>query len=177
MAKRSKQKQELDRGIKRHKDEIIEFTVMSDDLGELDVKTTAGELFENLRLVFMDPVIRDAMTTGKLYSFAHSVFKGSCEPEPCYMFKAGVEQDSDELFQLDPDKDYEHYQIYAFPLDVFTKWIQPKKSGTIHSSYISWDVPEGFDIEALTDFIETEPTPEELDEYLRSTGATPHKEN
>ena len=176
MAK-SKQKRDLDKGIRKHKNEIVEFTVLSDDLGELDIKTTAGELFENMQLVFLDPVISQAMTTGKLYSFANSNFKGDCKPEPCYMFKAGVVQDAPDLFQMDPDEDYKHYQIYAFPLDVFQTWVQPKKKVEAHNSYVSWDVPEGFDIEALADFIETVPSAEELDEYLIANGATPHKED
>ena len=177
MPKRSEQKRKLDAGIRQHKDEIVEFTLVSDEMGVLDLKTTAGELFESMQLVFLDPVLRDQMTTGKLYSFSHSNFKGACQPEPCYMFKAGVAQDADELFQLDSTKKYKHYQIYAFPMDVLTKWVQPKKKPAIHHGYISWDVPEGFDIEALTDFIETVPTPEELDEYLMANGATPHKED
>lgn len=176
MAK-SKQKRELDKGIRKHKDEIVEFSVISDDVGVLDIRTTAGELFEHMQLVYLEPVLRDAMTVGKLYSFANSAFKGDCQPEPCYMFKAGIEPGDSELFQLDSSKEYAHYQIYAFPLDVFTKWVQPKKKVSVHSGYVSWDVPEGFDIEALTDFIETVPTPEELDAYLVENGATPHKED
>lgn len=177
MAKRSEQKRKLDAGIRQHKDEIVEFTVISDDIGVLDLKTTAGELFEHMRLVFLDPVLRDAMTIGKLYSFSYSQFKGACTPEPCYMFKAGIDPKQPDLFQLDSTRQYDHYQIYAFPMDVFEKWVQPKKKPAVHHGYISWDVPEGFDIEALTDFIETVPTPEELDEYLIANGATPHKED
>ena len=177
MGRRTISKRKLDQGIQEHKDEIVEFTLISDDIGVLDLKTTAGERFEYMQLVFIDPEIRDKMTTGKLYGDAHSNFKGACKPEPCYMFKAGVDPEHPELFQLDANKKYDHYQVYAFPMDAITKWVQPKKKYAVHHGYISWDVPEGFDIEALTDFIETIPSPEELDEYLRANGATPHKED
>lgn len=175
MGRRTISKRQLDKGIQEHKDEIVEFTLISDDVGVIDLKTTAGELFENMQLVFIDPALRDLMTTGKIYGYAQSNFKGACKPEPCYMFKAGVDPEKPDLFQLDSTKKYDHYQVYAFPMDVITKWVQAKKKTAVHTGCLSWDVPEGFDVEALTDFIETIPSPEELDEYLIANGATPHK--
>lgn len=171
--KRTKEKRQLDKGIQKHKDEIIEFTLISDDLGVLDLKTTAGDLFANLTLVFLDPAVKKNMTIGKMYSYASSEFAGECQPIAKYMFRAGIDITSKELFQLDSTKEYEHDQIYAFPVDALERWIQQPEERTVTHC---WEVEKDFDMEELADFIETNPSPEELEAYLKEHGAKPHTE-
>lgn len=168
---RSAEKRKLDKGIQQHKDEIVEWTLVSDDLGVLDLKTTAGELFENMSLVYLDAALKANMTIGKMYTYAASAFAGDCTPHPMYMFRSGIDTSSKELFQLDPTQEYEHDQIYAFPVDAIERWIQPPEERTITHC---WEVDKEFDVEDLADFIETHPSPEELEEYLIKHGAKPH---
>ena len=169
---RSKEKRQLDKGIQQHKDEIIEFTLVSDDLGVLDLKTTAGDLFANMTLIYMDKDLKDGMTIGKIYPYAATEFAGDCIPVAKYMFRAGIDPQCKDLFQLDPFKDYEHDQIYAFPVDAIERWIQePEERSITHC----WEVDSDFDVEDLADFIETHPSPEELEEYLVDHGAKPRQ--
>lgn len=171
MKKLVNKKRKLDKHIEQHKDEIVEFSLVSDDLGVLDIKTTAGELFDNMSLVYMSDAVKQYMKIGKVYEYAASQFKGDCMPVPQLMFRAGIDPAASDLFQTDPTVEYEHDQIYAFPLEFITEHIQ--KRPVVHTTSVaSWEAPSDFDMEQLKDFLESAPTPDEVESYLYSNGFT-----
>ena len=77
MGRRTEQKRKLDKGIEQHKDEVIRFSLVSDDIGVLDLTATAGELFANMELVYLPEEAEEGLTIGKLYQYAHTAFKGA----------------------------------------------------------------------------------------------------
>lgn len=172
----SKQKAKVDKHIQKHADERVIFTVVSEELGVLNLDAAVGDLFDNLTLVYMDSALKEEMELGRLYDFSAVPFKGACEPAPMYMFAAGVDPTSDDLFNFDEDKDYESIMCYAFPIEKLQDWIvKPSKKPIDKMAY---QVPDNLDIQELTDLLEDGIEPKELDKWLRDHGATPlTKEN
>ena len=186
MGRHTTQKRKLDAGIEQHKNELVSFSLVSDDVGVLDLTVTTGELFDNMELIYLPDELEECMTIGKVYQYAHTAFKGACKPEPMFMFRAGVDPDQPDLFQLDPTQDYPHTQVYAFPVAKLYSWATSvNKEETIDYGDQNdwpiarcWEANKDFDIEELADFLETSPSPEEVEDYLIKHGAKPHtKEN
>lgn len=181
MGRKTKAKTNLDKAIQQHADEIVEFTLVSDEMGVLDFIAPAKELFDSMTLVYLDDRIKDTMTAGKLYSFASAPFKGACHPNPSFMFKAGVDDGSDDLFNTDPTKDYDYEQVYVFPAPVLMSWLQPPKhvQEIFPTGAVRYDLPEGFDIEALESLMDEGVGFDALQEYLTQHGAVmvSHKED
>lgn len=174
MGRKTKAKASLDKAIQQHADEIVEFTLISDEMGVLDFVAPAQELFDTMQLIYLDDRIKARMTTGKLYSYASAPFKGACHPNPSFMFKAGVETGSDDLFNTDSTKEYDYEQVYVFPAPVLMSWLQPPKRSDIEipAGAIRYDLPEGFDIEALETLITEGCDFEDIKTYLTEHGAT-----
>ena len=175
MGRRTEQKRKLDKGIEQHKDEVIRFSLVSDDIGVLDLTATAGELFANMELVYLPEEAEEGLTIGKLYQYAHTAFKGACHPEPMCMFRAGVDPAQPEMFQLDPTQEYAHTQVYAFPIAVLLSWVTKKQPKAEQKGIATcWEASKELDIEELADFLETSPSPEEVEAYLLKHGAKPY---
>lgn len=173
MGRMTKVKKALDKAINEHADEVVDFTLVSDELGVLDFIAPAKEMFDAMTLVYLDDRIKSTMTAGKLYTYASTPFKGACHPEPSFMFKAGVQDGSDDLFNTDPTKHYEYEQVYAFPADTLMSWLQPPHhvSEEFPVGSIRYDLPEGFDIEALESLMDEGVDFDSLQEYLTEHGA------
>ena len=172
MGRMTKAKRALDKAIEEHADEVVDFTLVSDELGVLDFIAPAKELFDSMQLIYLDDRIKAHMTTGKLYTYASAPFKGACHPNPAFMFKAGVIDGSDDLFNTDPTQDYKYEQVYVFPSAVLMSWLQPRKPVDIETTAsIRYDLPEGFDIEALESLMDDGIGFDDLQEYLEQHGA------
>lgn len=171
MGRKTKAKANLDKAIQQHADEIVEFTLVSDDMGVLDFIAPAKELFDTMQLVYLDDKLKSQMTLGKLYSFAAAPFKGACHPNPSFMFKAGVDDGSDDLFNTDPDNYYGYEQVYVFPAAALMSWLQPPKYKSLPAEAVRYDLPQGFDIEALESLMDEGVGFDALQEYLTEHGA------
>jgi hypothetical protein len=171
-------KQQLDKNISKHADDLFAFTVISDQLGVLDLMTTVGDLFSSISLVYLDDSIKKHMKFGKLYEYSQSAFKGACEPEPMYMFKAGVDPESEDLFNFE-DKPYDHTMCYAFPISKLEEWMANSEAAEEDDEepkqpiVIKYQLPEDFDMEELTDMLEEGMDPVELEKWLIDNGAEP----
>jgi len=173
MGRKTKAKSNLDKEIQRHGNEIVEFTLVSDELGVLDFVAPVKEMFDTMQLVYLDDRIKAKMTAGKLYSYASVPFKGACHPNPSFMFKAGVDDASDDLFNTDPTVPYKYEQVYVFPASVLMGWLQPPKRTMEYMTQgaIRYDLPEGFDIEALESLMDEGVGFDALQDYLTEHGA------
>ena len=181
MGRKTKAKANLDRAIEQHADEIVEFTLISDEMGVLDFIAPAKELFDTMELIYLDDRIKAKMTPGKLYTYASAPFKGACHPNPSFMFKAGVDDGADDLFNTDATREYDYEQVYVFPAPVLMSWLQPPKhvESEIPVGALRYDLPEGFDIEALESLITEGCSFDDIKTYLTEHGATevPTKED
>lgn len=173
MGRKTKAKASLDKAIQQHGNEIVEFTLVSDELGVLDFIAPVKEMFDTMQLVYLDDRIKEKMTLGKLYSYASAPFKGACHPNPAFMFKAGVDDSSDDLFNTDPAIPYDYEQVYVFPAPVLMSWLQPPKRimDNLPADTIRYDLPEGFDIEALESMMQDGVGFDALQDYLTQHGA------
>ena len=89
------------------------------------------------------------------------------------MFKAGVDDSSDDLFNTDPTVRYDYEQVYVFPAPVLMSWLQPPKRvmDDLPADTIRYDLPEGFDIEALESMMQDGVGFDALQDYLTQHGA------
>lgn len=169
MGRRTTKKTQLDNHIQKHADDRIQFSLVSDQIGVIDLNAAIGDLFDNLILVYLDDSMKANMKLGKMYEYSAVAFKGACKPEPMYMFAAGVDPESEDLFNFE-DREYESIMCYAFPVEKLQEWTV--KAHTQKPLVMTYKV-EDIDIEELTDMLEEGTTPEEVDAWLREHGATP----
>ena len=89
--------------------------------------------------------------------------------------RPGVDPAQPAMFQLDPTQEYAHTQVYAFPIAVLLSWVT-KKQPKVEQKGIAtcWEASKELDIEELADFLETSPSPEEVEAYLLKHGAKPY---
>ena len=167
-----KAKRKLDKDIQQHKEERIQFSLVDDTMGVIDLDVSAGEFFDNLVMVHLDESIKSKMTLGKIYEYSAQPFFSSTESEPMYMFATGVDDDSEGLFCFE-DQDYDLIALYAFPADKLLKWAVKKQPR--ETCVMCYELPKDFDIEELRDFLEEIDDPEEAKQWLEDHGAKPHK--
>lgn len=165
-------KRKLDNEIQQAKEERIQFSLVDDTMGVIDLDVPAGEFFDNLTMVHLDDSIKAKLTLGKLYEYSAQPFFSSTESEPMYMFATGVDDDSEGLFCFE-DQDYELIALYAFPADKLLDWAVKKQPKETRIMY--YELPKDFDIEDLKDFLEESDDPEEARQWLEDHGAKPYK--
>ena len=169
--KLAKQKFRLDKQIAKHADERMKFTLVSDSLGVVDFDVAVGDLFENLTLIYLDEAIKKNMTMGKMYEYSASAFAGACEPVPMFLFMAGIDPMSDDLFNTDPEGKYVRNMCYAFPVDKLTEWMVEKKPKTSNVEAESFIMDKDADISDLIEMIEEgEMTPDTIRDWIISHG-------
>jgi hypothetical protein len=158
--------------VQQHKEERIQFSLVDDTMGVIDLDVAAGEFFDNLVMVHLDDSIKSKLTLGKIYEYSAKPFFTAEDTEPMYMFATGIDDNDPELFSFE-DKDYELVALYAFPADKLLKWAVKKQPS--ETRVMCYELPKDFDIEELRDFLEEIDDPEEAKQWLEEHGAKPHK--
>ena len=76
MGRRTTKKTQLDNHIQEHADDRIQFSLVSDQIGVIDLDVAIGDLFDNLTLVYIDDAMKANMKLGKMYEYSAVAFKG-----------------------------------------------------------------------------------------------------